>query len=537
MQITTQKKWIIPAIIFAVCLKSNAQFAGGTGSASDPYQIATLTQLQEVKNHVTSSFVLLNDIDASETSAWNSGSGFEPIGNSSAFFTGNFNGAGFKITGLTINRPSLNSVGLFGLQYSGVVSNLILENVNIIGRERVGALIGNKNGDAVNCRTSGSVTGTRNVGGLSGSNFGSITNSSSSCNVSGTSDVGGLIGSGAGTGVDNCFATGNVSGAGTSMGGFIGGISQNGGSIQNSYATGNVSTTLSLSTIGGFIGRLQAGTLTNCYATGNVSGGSTAGGFIGHNQSTIGKSYSTGTVSIGAGGVVGGFAGSNERGNISNCYSTSNVHKSSPGNSTGSAGGFVGRNHNGSTITNTYAAGTLTADGPVGAFAGTNEIQNADSGKIINSYWDTDVNTQATAVPNNQANAVNTQASGLSATQIRQLASFPGWDFASVWMIEEGVTRPLLRTTALSTSLQIPVSELRNKLKASYIKASQTIRIDDAEVERGAQLRVISVDGRVALIQSVLHSDVDVSALNAGVYIIELNTGRGIVKAAKILII
>lgn len=83
------------------------------------YNISTLDDLQDMGSHLTDECVLLNDIDASETASWNYGDGvyqgFIPIGSSGSQFKGSFNGGGFTIRGLTINRDySTPHLGLFG---------------------------------------------------------------------------------------------------------------------------------------------------------------------------------------------------------------------------------------------------------------------------------------------------------------------------------------------------------------------------------------------------------------------------------------
>jgi hypothetical protein len=90
----------------------------GAGTEADPYQITNVDQLQEANSYLTSSYVLMNDIDASETSTWNlSGTtylGFLPIGTSSPFL-GSFDGGGYKITGLYSNRTGSSELAsLFG---------------------------------------------------------------------------------------------------------------------------------------------------------------------------------------------------------------------------------------------------------------------------------------------------------------------------------------------------------------------------------------------------------------------------------------
>ncbi len=98
---------LIPTLLFA--------FSGlGTGTSGDPFQITTVTQLQEMKDNLSAHYRLKNEIDASETAGWNSGEGFEPIGDSDDKFTGTLSGGGYIIDSLTINRPTEDRVGLFG---------------------------------------------------------------------------------------------------------------------------------------------------------------------------------------------------------------------------------------------------------------------------------------------------------------------------------------------------------------------------------------------------------------------------------------
>lgn len=60
----------------------NAQFAGGTGTESDPYIIQTAEQLNEVRNYLDgNNFRLDNDIDLTSYLAANSAeNGWLPIG-------------------------------------------------------------------------------------------------------------------------------------------------------------------------------------------------------------------------------------------------------------------------------------------------------------------------------------------------------------------------------------------------------------------------------------------------------------------------
>ena len=46
-------------------------YAGGDGSVNNPYQIANLTDLQNMNQRLDKHYVLVNDIDASNSSKWN----------------------------------------------------------------------------------------------------------------------------------------------------------------------------------------------------------------------------------------------------------------------------------------------------------------------------------------------------------------------------------------------------------------------------------------------------------------------------------
>lgn len=96
-----------------------SDFDSGNGSEDSPYNISNVDQLQnmnkaEYLNNNSVYFQLISDIDASDTINWNNGEGFVPIGVWNNQFTGIFDGNGYEITGLYINKPSTQRVGLFG---------------------------------------------------------------------------------------------------------------------------------------------------------------------------------------------------------------------------------------------------------------------------------------------------------------------------------------------------------------------------------------------------------------------------------------
>jgi filamentous hemagglutinin family protein len=241
--------------------------AGGDGSAGAPYRLTDIYGVQGMGSSgalLGSFYRLANDIDASGTSAWNSGAGFVPVGTDAAFFAGNLNGAGYVINGLTINRPTTDYVGLIGYAGAGSsISNLGLLGGSVTGQNYVGGLVGHKDGGTITqAYATGAVTGSGwFVGGLVGANdFGTITQAFATGSVTGRSDfVGGLVGANAGS-ITQAYATGAVTGSSWFVGGLVG--NNTGGSITQAYATGAV---VGGNYVGGLVGRGEYSIITQSY--------------------------------------------------------------------------------------------------------------------------------------------------------------------------------------------------------------------------------------------------------------------------------
>jgi hypothetical protein len=91
-------------------------------------------------------------------------------------FTGSFDGQGGTISGLLINRPTTNYVGLFGyVGIGGTVHHVGLQNVTVTGQNDTGALAGYNVGTITQAYAAGTVSGAGLVGGLVGVNSGTIT--------------------------------------------------------------------------------------------------------------------------------------------------------------------------------------------------------------------------------------------------------------------------------------------------------------------------------------------------------------------------
>ena len=337
-----------------------SRFAGGSGTEDDPYQISNVSQLQDMNLDLSANYILLNDIDASETRDWNNDKGFSPIAkytmNETNKFSGKFDGKGLHITGLYLNWYSGYHIGLFAhIKNNGHISNISLIDCSVNGNTSVGGLVGENSGMVQNCYVTGNVTGNYNVGGLIGINdYGSVQNCFATGNVSGNRYVGGLVGSNYHGKVLNCSASGtsygrvipNSSGIGTDTGG---------------------------DSTSGLIG-YNKGIVQNCSATGTITGGDDVGGLVGENRGTIQNSYATVTVT--GTHSVGGLVGEND-GTVKNCSATGNI------SGVQFIGGLVGEN--GGTLQSCYATGNMRGYWDVGGFVGLNKEIIKNSFYCINS--------------------------------------------------------------------------------------------------------------------------------------------------------
>ncbi len=265
-------------------------------------------------------YQLTQNINCSLTATWNSGAGFVPLGSSSTPFIGSFDGQGYEISSLTINRPGESYVGLFAaVAAEAIIEDFSLPDVMIAGNHYVGALAGHSEGTVSGMSVRGSISGAGdNVGGLLGYSGGSVSMSHTMGTVSGGNACGGLIGHQADPNmmdatVSTCFSRSDVSGA-AGTGGLIGILGS--GFMAVSYATGDV--TSNSGEAGGLVGKSNGG-VSDCYAKGAVhSSGSLprVAGLVGLNEANgqVNTSYSTGAVTNFGdvtfwGGLVGDNAG------------------------------------------------------------------------------------------------------------------------------------------------------------------------------------------------------------------------------------
>ncbi|UCD22868.1 MAG: hypothetical protein JSW22_03270, partial [Chloroflexota bacterium] len=282
-----------------------------TSPPSQNLEIRTWYDLDAVRDNLAGDHILMNDLD-STTAGYgllagptaNEGKGWEPIGTFipmcfCAGLTGTFNGQGYEIRDLFINRPDEYLIGLFGCVYeAGIIKDIGVVNSTVIGKGSVGGLVGRNMGTASNSFAIGSVSGDSKVGGLVGYNQGPVNNCYAIGSVVaggtvgdvgaviGGFGVGGLIGLSEGGPVDNCHFTGSVTSYFScdeweflvGVGGLVG---VNYDTVSNSYSNANVTGEVG---VGGLLGRNLGGTMSDSYFIGSVTGNSDVGGLVGSNS-------------------------------------------------------------------------------------------------------------------------------------------------------------------------------------------------------------------------------------------------------------
>jgi len=390
---------------------------------SQDLEIRTWYDLDAIRNNLAGNHKLMNNLDsttagyeelASPTA--NDEKGWQLIGSEGTGFTGTFNGQGYEIRDVFINRPDVDDVGLFGCVYhAGIIKDIGVVNSTVIGNWGVGGLVGVNYGTVSDSYYSGNVTGNVSVGGLVGWNHKSIVSNSyynydevlingekvisigalSSQNfdqwlandkfldinerlsqedgyylINDVTDFKQLLA----FGQDNSlkFRLKNDLDLATEPNFYIpylaGEFDGNGHKISDlSFNFGFVSDV-------GLFGYLAPGGKVTEVGVENVNitGPYGVGGLVGYNHGTISNSYSTGSVS--GGSYVGSLVGWNYEGDVSNSHATGSV------TGEGDVGGLVGSNYFG-TVSNSYSTGTVTGTWGTGGVVGHNW-----EGTVINSY-------------------------------------------------------------------------------------------------------------------------------------------------------
>ena len=429
-----------------------ADFAGGSGTEADPYQITDGAQLAKIAKDVENGtvykdayFRLENDIDLS-AHRWN------PIGvwkwyengaSENKTFAGFLDGNGKTITGLIVDeRTEKNSAGLFGNigDNAGAATNVGAKDLNIVDARIYATDEGME-------RSSSAI-----LAGYVMANFGHtirFDNISVSGTIANTKVEmkkamisGGLIGEVCRATVDNCQADVTIKGGDNT---------------------------------GGFVGIDASSTYTNCKVTGKVTGLWAIGGFVGYAQEADPGTMSTFKNCVAEVDIVasdwraGGFAGYMEKGKASSCAALGDVTSSVTGWNP-KVGGFVGEigtsGATGSAILDKcHAAGKVTAASPdykAGGFVGTHT-----EGTYTECSFDSEKNPGLAAYGEGDEAAVPVEAGTTTAVSGNLCKDIYG---GHAW--KSGYTVDVAPTCGTSGSESIHCSRCGNSKSAREIPAT-----------------------------------------------------------------
>lgn len=442
---------IVSLVVTFNSIAQTAVAPSGTGTACDPYQISSLDNLYWMTQTSASwaagkYFIQTANIDAAATSTYfsNGSGGYYGLpviaGNSQAVgnqvqgtFSANYNGQGFTISNLYINR-NIHQVALFGYSLNSVIKNLTLTNPTVVVNNGVS---GNYQGNAIFIASgSGTFDNIKIIGGT-------LTNNTQ------YGYSGGMFGRVQSITANNCSvnATITLNGALNFNGGFIGFTELSTGTITNCNSSGSISTNSGSNGIGGFVGGANATNYTfqKCYSSMNVNG------------------------SIASSNNLGGFIGAIYNGLlISNCYATGNIISSGT-----NAGGFFGTtNTNGtSVISNCYAKGSVTGNSS-GGFGGTRNTGTT----ITNCFWD----TQTSGKSNATSSGVLTEVIGKTTLQMYSATTYSdaSWNLNTIWTINNLTYPTLMFPTPIVVNGFISGVANSNQVVCSNSTASDIVLTD-----------------------------------------------------------
>ena len=191
------KKIILTTVLFSLVILSAgqsmaqfAQFAGGSGTAEDPYKIATYEHFLAIPNNTTENYIQTKDIEFPDNTFPD---------DSIKCFNGTYDGQGYMITA----KETLSN-SLFGTITHGTVKNILIYGVNVETSNNTGvvcnSLVGNiDNVKLLECNITITSAAAHHGGLLTASMFGGKISfcSAIDCKISLTGSschIGGLIG-------------------------------------------------------------------------------------------------------------------------------------------------------------------------------------------------------------------------------------------------------------------------------------------------------------------------------------------------------
>ena len=187
--------------------------------------------------------------------------------------------------------------------------------------------------------------------------------------------------------------------------------------------------------VGALVGYNQRGYISNCYSTGTVVGNtSIVGGLVGSSvfDSYITYCYSEANVTGATGDVyVGGLVGRILDSEISNSYSRGSVTAPFDHAHNSYSGGLVGNANGNALIRNCYSTGLVSStDEPSltdHLYGGLIALSDGTV-SVVNSFWDI-----TTSGVTNSAGGT-----GKTTSRMKFQPTFTGWDFTIIWGINAG---------------------------------------------------------------------------------------------------
>ena len=212
----------------------------GEGTEGYPYLIRKDTDLTRLSSLVNAGESFAGKYLKVSDNIDMTGISFAPIGNQEHPFSGNFDGGGYVIKGISIDATSY--IGLFGNIESAFITDVGVEDLHIYGSSYIGGIAGySKKSTITNCYTRGHSLGNDCVGALVGF-------------------------SGEGTIIQNCFSS--MQHTKYEIYGSVGGlVGYNCGKLENSYFYGTINAKIfQKSTTGGIVGyNHTTGSIHYCY--------------------------------------------------------------------------------------------------------------------------------------------------------------------------------------------------------------------------------------------------------------------------------
>jgi Listeria-Bacteroides repeat domain (List_Bact_rpt)/Bacterial Ig-like domain (group 3)/Fibronectin type III domain/The GLUG motif len=481
---------------------------------------------------------------------YNKGLGWIPIGTEPTPFTGIFDGNGHKIIGMkqSIKSDQVIHGGLFGYVKNGKILNLGMENSSIIventsldsttSKAYAGGIVGyGYNITITDCYNTGSVTAQSLFDGFAGGIAGYVTstynavstiiNSYNNGVIKAKTDAGGIAGEVSRTQFSNVYNHADLNEPGSKYTGGIVGSMHTNSSVVDSYNTGDIEYQ---SRGGGIVGYASNSSINNTYNEGHLSSkvsSTEGGGIVGYGSVvTIAKSYNKGNISSTAQYSYGGGIASTlqSRSSISDSYNTGDVtvesyasgiaatmHSSvisqvfNTGTISGRfAGGVI--SYSSSTILDSFNIGTLKGSSDIGgivaiARTGTSIKNTYNMGKLVStsSYSSPEiggiVGENEGTIENSYFNDKASIGVGRGTTegtykvsfeQLKDAATYQGFDFASVWILN---TESAFRFPALTT---VPTAESERSIDVALTSLPKKIQYIEGEQldVAGAKLEV-----------------------------------------------